>query len=292
MPRRSRIAATAVASMLALAPFGLPAGPAHAEEGTTTVYAHRAGAAYAPENTLAAIRNSHRLGVEWVENDVQRTRDGQLVVIHDTTLSRTTNVEKLYPRRSPWRVADFTLKEIKRLDAGGWFGRKYAGERVPTLKQYLGQLDRTGQGVLLELKQPQLYPGIESQTLAVLRDDGWLDHHHVTRKLVVQSFSAAALRTTHRLRPSVRTGYLGTPDAAELGRYAAFADQINPAESTVNWTYVNEVHDIRGPHGAALRVNAWTVDDAGAAARLIAFGVDGIITNKPDVIEDAVDWGI
>jgi glycerophosphoryl diester phosphodiesterase len=252
------------------------------------IYAHRAGAAYAPENTLAAIRNSHRLGAQWVENDVQRTRDGQLVVIHDPTLARTTNVEKVYPARKPWRVADFTLREIKRLDAGSWFGRKYARERIPTLAQYMGQLDRTGQGVLLELKQPQLYPGIEKQTLALLDKEGWLDGPHIADRLVIQSFSAAALRTTHRLRPAVRTGFLGNPAVGELPSYAAFADQINPSDKTLTWSYVDTVHHTRGPHGVDMRVNTWTVDDTSRATAVAGLGVDGIITNRPDVIEDAV----
>ncbi|WP_127359759.1 glycerophosphodiester phosphodiesterase [Actinacidiphila soli] len=285
---RIRTIGTATGALLAVAGLIFPTGPAYAAFRSPTVYAHRAGAAYAPENTLAAIRNAHRLGISWVENDVQRTKDGRLVVIHDATLSRTTNVEKLYPKRSPWRVKDFTLKEIKRLDAGGWFSRKYAGERIPTLKQYLEQLDRTGQGVLLELKQPQLYPGVESQTLTLLRKEGWLDKAHVTHRLVIQSFSVAALRTTHRLRPSVHTGFLGNPDTADLRSYAAFADQINPDEKTVTLSYVDAVHRHRGPHGVPMQVNAWTVDHAREAATLTAMGVDGIITNKPDVIENAV----
>jgi glycerophosphoryl diester phosphodiesterase len=282
---------TAMASLLALAAaflLPLPVVPPARGASGPVIYAHRAGAAYAPENTLAAIRNSHRLGAKWVENDVQRTRDGQLVVIHDPTLARTTNVEKVYPARKPWRVADFTLREIKRLDAGSWFGRKYARERIPTLAQYMGQLDRTGQGVLLELKQPQLYPGIEKQTLALLDKEGWLDGPHIADRLVIQSFSAAALRTTHRLRPAVRTGFLGNPAVGELPSYAAFADQINPSDKTLTWSYVDAVHHTRGPHGVDMRVNTWTVDDTSRATAVAGLGVDGIITNRPDVIEDAV----
>jgi glycerophosphoryl diester phosphodiesterase len=282
---------TATGSLLALITafiFPLPVVPPARAASGPVIYAHRAGAAYAPENTLAAIRNSHRLGAQWVENDVQRTRDGQLVVIHDSTLARTTNVEKLYPARKPWRVADFTLREIKRLDAGSWFGKKYARERIPTLAQYMGQLDRTGQGVLLELKQPQLYPGIEKQTLALLDKEGWLDGPHIADRLVIQSFSAAALRTTHRLRPAVRTGFLGNPAVGELPSYAAFADQINPSNIDLTWSYVDAVHHTRGPHGVDMRVNTWTVDDTARAATVAGLGVDGIITNRPDVIEDAV----
>lgn len=291
MPHRNRIAGTATGSLLAVAAALVPplavAAPAYAASGPV-VYAHRAGAAYAPENTLAAIRNSHRMGAKWVENDVQRTRDGRLVVIHDTTLDRTTDVEQLFPRRKPWRVADFTLREIKRLDAGSWFGKKYARERIPTLGQYVDELGRTGQSLLLELKQPQLYPGIEKQTLALLGKEGWLDGRHLTNRLVVQSFSADALRATHRLRPAVRTGFLGNPAVGELRAYAAFADQINPSDTAVTWSYVDAVHHTRGPHGVDMRVNTWTVDDTARAATLAGLGVDGIITNRPDVIENAV----
>src|SRR4051812_33314076 len=77
-----------------------------------TVFAHRGASAYAPENTVAAVRLSRRLGASWVENDVQRTSDGYLVVVHDTTLRRTTDAVARFPDRSPWRVADFTLAEI------------------------------------------------------------------------------------------------------------------------------------------------------------------------------------
>ncbi|NED08346.1 glycerophosphodiester phosphodiesterase, partial [Streptomyces sp. SID6648] len=87
---------------------------------------------------------------------------------HDESLARTTDVEEVFPDRSPWKVKDFTAAEIARLDAGSWFGPEYAGARVPTLEQYLNRLDRNHQKLLLELKSPGLYPGIEQQTLKVL----------------------------------------------------------------------------------------------------------------------------
>lgn len=87
------------------------------------VFAHRGASAYAPENTLAAVDAADDLGIDWVENDVQRTRDGVLVVMHDTNLKRTTDVEELFPERAPWAVKDFTAAEIARLDAGSWFER-------------------------------------------------------------------------------------------------------------------------------------------------------------------------
>lgn len=109
-----------------------------------------------------------QMGFAWVENDVQRTKDGVLVVIHDDTLARTTDVEQRFPNRSPWKVQDFTAAEIAQLDAGSWFGDEYAGASVPTLREYLDRVQRNQQRLLLEIKKPELYPGIEEQTLKVL----------------------------------------------------------------------------------------------------------------------------
>lgn len=253
-----------------------------------TVVAHRGASAYAPENTLAAVDKAAELGIRWVENDVQRTKDGELVVLHDDNLRRTTDVEEVFPDRSPWKVKDFTAAEIARLDAGSWFGSRYAGARVPTLEQYVHRVERNHQKLLLELKSPESYPGIEAQTLKVLANEGWLDRHHVAGRLVVQSFSADSIRTVHELKPAVKTGLLGTPAVSDLPEYAEFTDQINPSHTSLTMSYVSSVHAFTGPHGRRMEVFAWTVDTA-AAARLVAgHGVDGIITNKPDVVRDAV----
>ncbi|MER6674384.1 glycerophosphodiester phosphodiesterase family protein [Streptomyces sp. NPDC000983] len=253
-----------------------------------TVLAHRGASAHAPENTLAAVDRAAELGVAWVENDVQRTRDGELVVVHDDNLRRTTDVEEVFPGRAPWKVKDFTAAEIARLDAGSWFGPAYAGARVPTLKQYVDRVDRNHQKLLLEIKNPALYPGIEQQTLKVLGNEGWLEPGHLAGRLIVQSFSAKSVRTVHELKPGVRTGFLGTPDVAELPDYAEFADLINPAHGSLSVGYVAAVHAFSGPHDRPLEVLAWTVDTAADARRVAGYGVDGIISNRPDVVRDAV----
>ncbi|MET8980136.1 glycerophosphodiester phosphodiesterase family protein [Streptomyces sp. NPDC004539] len=252
------------------------------------VVAHRGASAQAPENTLAAVDKAAEMDVAWVENDVQRTKDGELVVIHDDTLRRTTNAAKIFPGRSPWKVKDFTAAEIAQLDAGSWFGPAFAGERVPTLKQFVNRLDRHRQKLLLEIKNPQFYPGIEQQIIKVLGNEGWLDRWHVAHRLVVQSFSADSIRTVHSLRPAVRTGFLGTPAVADLPAYSRFADLINPSHTTVTGAYVSAVHAHWGPHGVPLGVFVWTVDDAVSARRAAGYGVDGIITNKPDVVRAAL----
>ncbi len=224
-----------------------PASPARAAGGRRpAVIAHRGASAYAPENTLAAVDKAAELGIRWVENDVQRTKDGELVVIHDDNLRRTTDVEEVFPGRAPWKVKDFTAAEIARLDAGSWFGPAYAGARVPTLEQYVHRVERHHQKLLLEIKNPELYPGIERQTLKVLSNEGWLDRSHLAGRLIVQSFSADSVRTVHELKPGVKTGFLGTPPVSDLLGYAGFADQINPSYGSLSTAYVSAVQAFDG----------------------------------------------
>ncbi|WP_413753833.1 glycerophosphodiester phosphodiesterase [Streptomyces sp. R-74717] len=265
----------------------MSARTADAKPVAPVVFAHRGASAYAPENTLAAVDKADALGFDWVENDVQFTKDGVLVVVHDTDLKRTTDVEEVFPDRAPWAVKDFTAAEIARLDAGGWFGPQFAGTRVPTLKQYLDRIERNRQKLLLEIKSPEIYPGIEKETLRVLSQKGWLDRDHVKNRLVIQSFGADSVKKVHQQRPDVTTGFLGTPAVADLPSYAAFTDQINPSYTSISADYVKAVHELKGAHGKKLRVNTWTVNDAATAAKVAGFGVDGIITNTPDVVREA-----
>ena len=283
-----RAVAAATTAFLGATVLLLPTSAAHAaaDAGNPLVVAHRGASAYAPENTLAAVDKAHEMGFDWVENDVQRTSDGRLVVLHDATLARTTNVEDLYPERAPWNVADFTAAEIGRLDAGSWFGDAYAGARVPTLEQYMRRASRNHQKLVLEIKNPQLYPGIEQQTLKVLGNEGWLGPAHL-EKLVIQSFSVDTVRRVHELSPAVKTALLGTPDIADLPEYATFSDQINSSYTTISESYVATIHALGGPHGKPLEILTWTVNDAANARRVADYGVDGIITNKPDVVRDA-----
>lgn len=282
-----------LATVATFAPVAFLAPQAHAtaaapQSGDTTIIGHRGAPEHAPENTLSSVRKAAALHVTWVENDVQRTKDGRLVVIHDDDLKRTTNVESVYPDRSSYQVGDYTLREIKKLDAGSWFDKKYQGERIPTLRQYLHLLDRTHQKLLLEVKSPELYPGVEKNIVNELRSDGWLDRQHVRNKLIVQSFSADSMKTFHTLRPDVRTGFLGTPKKKELPKYATFVDAINPTYKDVTADYVSAVHRLKGAHGRKMEMYTWTVNDAKSARSMVKAGVDGLISSAPALVRQAV----
>jgi glycerophosphoryl diester phosphodiesterase len=264
------IITTTLAALAAFVPTAIAAPPS-----TITNVAHRGASAYAPENTVAAFKLAHEQHADVFELDVQETKDHQLVLMHDTTLARTTNVEGVFPDRAPWRVGDLTLAEIRKLDAGSWFAAKYKGERVPTLGETLRAMSGSGLGLLLEVKAPELYQGIEVRVADELRrNPSWLS----SGRLTVQSFDRDSMRTFHRSMPEAPIGLLGTPTTAELPELAEFADQINPPYDDLTPEYVQRVHDYR------MEVFTWAVDDPEIMRRLISYRVDGIITNKPDVM--------
>ncbi|MBE1531732.1 glycerophosphodiester phosphodiesterase [Actinomadura algeriensis] len=245
--------------------------------------AHRGASEYAPENTLAAFRAAARMGADMFEIDVQETKDHKLVLLHDSTLARTTNVEKVFPKRKPWKVSEFTLAEVKRLDAGSWFGKRYSKEKVPTLRQVMREMRGSGLGMLVELKDPADDPGIEKRVAAALRDDAyWTRPDPAERRLVVQSFDWKSVRRFHALMPDVPTALIGKPKASKLSGHAKYADQINPNHRDLTASYVKKVH------AAGMDVLTWTVDDAKSMRKALGLGVDGVITNRPDVFRKVV----
>lgn len=123
--------------------------------------AHRGASGHAPENTMAAFEKAFEMKADYIEIDVQMTKDGELIAIHDTTVNRTTN--------GTGSVGDYTLEEIQQLDAGSWFGQEFVGERIPTFEEiidtYRGKI-----GLLIELKSPELYPGVEEKVAEALME--------------------------------------------------------------------------------------------------------------------------
>lgn len=245
--------------------------------------AHRGASHYAPENTLAAVREAKRRNADMFEIDVQLTKDKKIILMHDTTLTRTTDAEELFPGRAPWNVGDFTYAEIRRLDAGSWFGPTFAGERVPTLGEVLREMRSSGLGLLLEVKSPELYPGF-GELLAdeLRRHPSWIRKDPKGRRLVIQSFNWNFIRELQPLMPSVPHGLLGTPTMDQLPELAMFADQINPNHVPLSPDYVRSVHEY------GMEVFTWTVNDPADMRRVIDMNVDGIITNRPDVLHSVL----
>ena len=284
--RRTAGAAVAAVAVALVAGLSVSAAPsASASESDDVINAaHRGASQSTPENTLAAFRAGTDQGADLIEIDVQRSADGELVVIHDTNLARTTNAEDLFPDRAPWNVGDFTAAEMQTLDAGSWKGAQFTGEKLPTFAEAIEVIRKSGSGMLLEIKAPELYTGIEAEISAALRESrGYVQSAVGQDKLVVQSFNFDSMKTFTELEPTVPVGVLGTPTIDQLPALATWADQVNPYHTSIDAAYVAEVHRL------GMDVLVWTVNSEADMVRAIELGVDGVITNRPDVLNTLLD---
>jgi len=227
------------------------------------VIAHRGASGVAPENTLAAIRRAHLLGARWVEVDAQLAAGGTPVVIHDHTLSRTTD--------GHGAVADTEVGDLGRLDAGRWFDPAFSGERVPTLAQVRDLCADLGLGLNVELK-PAAKSDVATAGAAAAVLDGW------SHPLMVSSFSAPALAAFHRAAPDVALGALYGPppspeEIATLGLpLAGIGISVRAARQD----------GVAALIAAGHRVLVYTVNDVEIATRLRAWGVAAVFTDHPD----------
>jgi glycerophosphoryl diester phosphodiesterase len=283
MTRLPRLLAAPFGALLLVLATVFAAQPAAAApRSDVDIVAHRGASGVAPENTLAAIRLALKQGADVIENDIMRTSDDQLVIMHDVSLARTTDVEEVFPDRSPWNVSTFTLAEIKRLDAGSWFSPKFAGERVPTLREWV--LAVGSAGMLLEAKDPQLYPGIETDIDKELRSMPEFTRALRAGRVTMQAGDEQWLRAYHDLAPDVPIGllYYGRPTDAELVAASTWLDQANPALGNIDKGIVDRIHEL------GMTTNVWTVNGGQDMYRAIEWQVDGIITNYPKVLADVI----
>lgn len=227
----------------------------------TTIVSHRGAAGLAPENTLVSIRTALQYNAPLIEVDVQRTADGQLVLIHDTTVDRTTN--------GSGPVGDFTLAEIRRLDAGSWFSPAFANERIPTLDEALRLVISTDATLVIEGKDPGRYPGIADQLV-----DGIRQYDAETRVVVV-SFDHEWLRRIQTLAPAIPLGAISV--------WATGVPAFETSAVATSWpSAVLTPWLIRRVHADGRRLWVWTVDAPWLMRLLCRLGVDVITTNRPD----------
>ena len=254
------------------------AGDMRNKAGFLAVQGHRGASGWAPENTLTAFRKAIELGVDGMEMDLQVTRDGVVVVIHDDTLDRTTD--------GRGRVTDLTLDEVKQADAGIKFDPAFRGERVPTLSEVITLVQASGDQRVrlnLEIKFGEGREGrpedVESRVLAVLRETSFVD------RVTVQSFHHPSPAKMKMLEPRITTGLLVgqrnlPPDPLARVRECR-ADYYAPAAGLITAELVSRLH------GAGIPLVAWTVNDPDEARRLVELGVgtlpgDTIISDYPD----------
>lgn len=247
------------------------------------VIAHRGASGVAPENTDGAIVAAIRQRADFVEIDVQRTRDGRLVNFHDCTLLRTTDVEERFPCRPSYRVSDFTWAELRTLDAGSWFDERFADEPIMTVHDVIRRVDRTGTGLLAEISPCDQYRGtsLPEDLLRELRSvPGYLDRALADGALGVQSFDAADAKAFKNAMPEVPVGVLiaGRPSDPELVALSAWADQVNTSTDVTDAALITRIQEL------GMTANVWIVNEPSRIRELIDMGVDGLITDSPQTV--------
>lgn len=250
------------------------------------VIAHRGASGYAPEHTFAAWDLALAQGADYLEQDLQLTRDGVLVVMHDETLDRTA---RSGGRRCHGLVSDRTMEKLRGLEVGGWFNQErpaharpeFEGQPVPTLEAVLDRY--AGRAAFyIETKQPDQAPGMEEELLRLLRQYHLVEPARDEWRVLVQSFSEASLRKLYALEPGLPLIQLleqQEPQAVTLGRLphiAEYAVGIGPHKSRTDATVLAAAHDL------CMAVHPYTVNGPDEQASLLEAGVDGMFTDFPD----------
>ncbi len=289
-----------------LAASGLSAQPAVRKQ----AIAHRGASGYAPEHTTAAYKLAMDQKVDFVEPDLAVSKDNVLFCMHDDTLERTTNVAELFPDRvstgyqtrqpgKHWLANDFTMAELKRLDAGKWFKPEFTGQRLLTFQEMIDLVRaRPGFGIYPELKSPELYKsrGIDQEKLFVeiVKKNG-LEKPESLKKfpVIIQSFDEEAIRRVAVDLPTIPRVFLTSKDEdvteARIRELAKFATGLAPEKFVI----ARHPELVARAHAAKLTVTSWTfkADDkemkfptvkAEMTHFLYDLGIDALFTNNPD----------
>lgn len=285
------------------------------------IIGHRGAAALAPENTLSSFKAAFEVGAEVVEMDVQRTKDGHLVIMHDDTVDRTTN--------GHGSIKDLTLEEIKKLDAGAWFSDKFKGEKVPTFEEVVSwakgkvKLD-------IEIKKSLQYPGIEKEIIEILKKNDF------EKNVLITSFDRTCIQNVNNLSPSIETGVLLHPDplvkalkigtvggsllgiagslamgcshivtagvavaggllgffaSRFIGKKISLKDALEKdADILIPHWYMLDKNWVLKAQSNGTKVFAYTVDKPKLVHKLLSsYGVDGIITDNPERFKDITE---
>ncbi|HFK1449774.1 MULTISPECIES: glycerophosphodiester phosphodiesterase [Bacillus cereus group] len=237
--------------------------------------AHRGASAYAPEHTIAAYKLGQQLKGDYIEIDLQMTKDGYLVAMHDETLNRTTNGTGL--------VKEHTLEEIKQLNAGSTYNKKYPNlakkeyenAKVPTLEEVIEVFGHDA-NYYIETKSPDEYPGMEEKLLEII------NHYEIQDKVIIQSFSEESLQKIHNLNVNIPLVQLLSYKKAvqltelEIKKYKTYCIGLG-----MNYKYIDSAY-VKKIKKQGLEVHPFTVDNEADMKKLLLWGVDGMFTNYPD----------
>lgn len=256
------LAIIGIASLTLLIGFTEKPNTSFELQGTISV-AHRGASGYAPENTMAAFQKAVDHGMDYIELDIHLSKDDQLVIIHDDKVNRTTN--------GSGYVRNFTLEELKELDAGSKFNASFKGEKIITLEELLDTMLHQI-GIIIEIKEPEANTGIE-QILADL-----IEQYNNTNNVIIQSVNFESMKKMHELLPKIPVAVLVSRtehplSSQQLDDIADYATYVN-----YNIRYLRS-RDVAEIHKRDKKVMAWTIRDPRKMQKALNLGVDGIITD-------------
>ena len=243
------------------------------------VVAHRGFSYEYPENTVASAKGAILAKAEGCECDVYLSRDGVVFIMHDSTFNRTTNVkaEIIDGKPKPVNVADLSFEEIRQLDAGSWKDAKFAGEKIPTLDEWLAALKDSECWPVIEIKKT----GYEQQVIDAVKKAEMED------RVVIIAFPKDAVKVVRKLAPKIPVAWLWgdkweKSDAELVEFLVATANEVDTNLLDLAHTYLN-ANVVKGLNDAGITVWSWTIDDPLRMAALRKTGVVSITTNRPDV---------
>lgn len=235
----------------------------------TEVFGHRGWSAKYPENTMASFIAALEIGVDGLEFDVHLSKDGEIVVIHDANLSRTTNGQGY--------VEDSTFEQLRTLDAGSWFDKNFTGQVIPTLNEVLELASLQPRRVKLNIELK-----LGRAPYAGLGDKVWqkVCSYGLMNETIISSFNHFALRDLKQIHKDAKIAILYQDGLVDPWRYAMFlkAEGLHPHYQTFDESIV------RGCHAMGTSIRPYTVNDVSKMNELLTWGVDAIITDHPDVL--------
>lgn len=237
------------------------------------VWAHRGASGYAPENTLEAFSLAAEMGADGIELDVQMTKDGELVVIHDEWIDRVSN--------GSGKVADYTLEELKQFHFNKTKPEYEKICRIPTLREVFELLQNTELTINIELKTGvNFYPGIEKKVVELVHEMGWQN------RILYSSFNHCSVLKVKKYDPNAEIAFLYMEQLAHAADYAIMNQVYTVNPSVLCTTLKDEMRECREKN---VSVNVWTVNQEEDMRRLKEMGVNAIITNYPDIAKRIVE---
>lgn len=244
------------------------------------IISHRGANRRAPQNTIPAFEHSIKIGVDGFETDIHITKDGVPVVCHNYTIDETST--------GKGEIRNMTLEELRKYDFGSYFHEKYAGTKLPTLEEFLALCETAD----IEIMNIEIKPPLDGNMEIVKKTLDAVKAHDLFDRLLISSFDANVLVECKKVDPNCKTGLLYCPKQKEFYTKLLFgyvkvakeikADYFHPHFSSVNKRFVRRLHKI------GVKVNVWTVNDEKVAKYLLKCGVDGLITDLPDVMNELV----